>query len=102
MNPVYTAHPVSLRLIPIVSCHLRRSLPNGLFPEVFQIELFCTALSSATCLAHPIPLYLISLLIKNVAFRSVIMCSFVSGYQRFEATYPFHHKGSSVNRLKWC
>jgi hypothetical protein len=45
-----TSHPISLRSILILSCHLHLPLPNGLIPSGFPIKIFlCMFHVSHTC-----------------------------------------------------
>jgi hypothetical protein len=51
------SHSISLRLILILSSHLRLCLQNGLIPPTFLIKSSCVllvALMCATCTVHPI------------------------------------------------
>jgi hypothetical protein len=68
VNPLHTPQPLSLRSIQIPSSYLCLSLPSGLFPLGFptkNLYTFLPSLMHATCSAHLIHFYFISLVISD-------------------------------------
>jgi hypothetical protein len=65
LNQSMPSQPISLRSILILYSHLCLGLARGLYPSGFLIKILCAFLISpvhATCPAHLILLYLISLM----------------------------------------
>ena len=66
-------HPTYWRSVLILSTHLRRGLPSGLFPSCFPIKTLYTPLSSpirATCPAHLILLDFVTRTILGDVYKS--------------------------------
>ena len=82
LHPVPTTPSHFLKIILILSSHLRLGLPNGLFPTGFPTKTLCTPLPSskrATCPAHLIRLDFITRTILDEEYRSLSssLCNFL-------------------------
>ena len=80
IDPIHT--PTSWRSILILSSHLCRGLPSGLFPSYFPTKTLYTPLLSsirATCSSHLILLDFITRAILGEEYRSLSssLCSFL-------------------------
>ena len=53
INPGHVHHPTFWRAILIISSHLRRSLPSGLFPSCFPTKTQYAPILSLTCATCP-------------------------------------------------
>ena len=74
LHPVPTTPSHFMKILLILSSHLRLGLPNGLFPSGFPTKTLCTPLPSsirATCPAHLNILYFITRTILGEQYRSL-------------------------------
>jgi len=86
--------PTSWRSILILSSHLRRGLPSGLFPSVFPTRTLCTPLHSpidTTCPAHLILLDFTTRTIFGKEYRllSSSLCNFLHSPVTSSSSTPF-------------
>jgi len=53
INPVFVSHPIYLKLILELSCHLCLGLRNGLLPSGFPISTLYAFLFFTLCTTYP-------------------------------------------------
>jgi len=85
LSQVHSVHapiPLLERSFSILSSHLRRGLPSGLFPSCFPSKSLHTPLLSPICATWPAHLMLLDLMIRIIfdeEYRSLssLLCSFL-------------------------